>query len=234
MARSVWDSTPDIRTCIDAVHRLSELGAVVTITVEASTPEGFTVEWRMIEVLMLDGDLLNRLEIFSEEDLDAALTRFDELHPRRLENAVAERFLEHFASRDWDAMAQDFAENYYLEDRCRVVNAGVYRGRDAAIKDLRVAAEIGLLTSIKWDIIATRGERNILALWRGSGPDPDAIQKDVLQVLELDADERVAACVVFDVDDIDAAFADSTLDTSPAKRKLMRTCGRSSAGPSHR
>ena len=47
-------------------------------------------------------------EIFDEADLDAALARFDELHPQapRLENAasqVEQRFLTYFAARDWDA-----------------------------------------------------------------------------------------------------------------------------------
>ena len=51
----------------------------------------------MIDLLTVDGDLINRGEIFDEADIDAALARFDELHrpAPRLENAatrVAERF----------------------------------------------------------------------------------------------------------------------------------------------
>ncbi|WP_197514016.1 nuclear transport factor 2 family protein [Mycobacterium sp. 1165178.9] len=210
MARSVWDSTPDARLHIDAVHRISGLGAVFTLTAGGTTPEGFEAEWRMIEILTLDGDSIHRLEIFDEADLDAALACFEELQPRspQLKSAVAERFLTHFATRDWDAMAQDFAENYYFDDRRRVINAGVYRGRDAAIKDLRVATDIGLTTNASVDIIASRGERRILTHWRASGPDPAAVQFDVLQVLEFDTDERVAAAVIFDLDDIDTAFAE--------------------------
>ena len=48
-------------------------------------------------ILMVDGDLVNRCEIFDEADLDAALARFDELQPQtpRLENA-ASRMVEQF------------------------------------------------------------------------------------------------------------------------------------------
>ncbi len=119
---------------------------------------------------------------------------------------MAERFLAHFAARDWDAMGQDFADDYYCDDRRRVVNAGLRQGRDAAIEDLRIAAEIGLATNATFDIIATRGERHILTHWRGTGPDRDAIQQDVLQVVEHDVDDRIAAAVLFDIDDFAAAF----------------------------
>ena len=34
----------------------------------------------MINVIVLDGDLVSRSEMFDEADLDAALARFDELN----------------------------------------------------------------------------------------------------------------------------------------------------------
>ena len=193
---------------IETVHRLTDLGAVTTHVAKSTSREGFDAEWRITSFFIVSGDLVSRYEIFDEDDLKAAVARFDELQPkpRCLENAVAERFLAHFAARDWDALAQDFAENYYCDDRRRVVNAGLRQGRDAAIEDLRVAADIGLATNARSDVIATRGGRLILTHWRGSGPDHDAFQQDVLQVVEHDADERIAAAVLFDVDEIDAAF----------------------------
>ena len=59
--------------------------------------EGFDAEWRVIEYLTVEGDLVSRCEIFDEADLDAALAKFDELSrpAPRLENAasqVDERF----------------------------------------------------------------------------------------------------------------------------------------------
>ncbi len=119
-----------------------------------------------------------------------------------------ERFLAHFATRDWDAMGHDFADDYYCDDRRRVVNAGVRHGRDAAIEDLRVLGEIGLATNITSDIIATRGERLFVIRARWLGPDerPEDLYTELLNVIEIDPEERIAAQVMFDPDDIDAAI----------------------------
>ena len=104
-----------------------------------------------INVLTVEGDLINRCELFDEADLDAALARFEELHPqqRRLENAasqVTERFRACFAARDWNAMAEMLADNLFTDDRRRVVGAGVRHGRDAHIADLRAIADLGTRT----------------------------------------------------------------------------------------
>ena len=70
----------------------------------------------MIDILTVDGDRINRCEIFDEADLDAALARFDELQPtgtaagkrgkpggRALPGATS--------GRDWDAMAEILADD---------------------------------------------------------------------------------------------------------------------------
>ena len=201
------DLVPDIHVYVEVVHRLSTMGAVVTRFARGTSPDGFQAEWREVGISTVRGDLINRSEIFDEADLDAALARFEELHPRpgQLEHPVQERFLAHFAARDWDAMGQVFADDYYCDDRRRVVNAVVRHGRDAAFEDLRVAAEIGLMTNIASDIIATRGERLLLTRFGVSSRDRSATQ-DVLQVVEHNADEQIAAAVVFDLNDIAAAF----------------------------
>ncbi len=72
----------------------------------------------MIQLLTVEGDRINRCEIFDEADLDAALARFEELQPQapRLENAasqVGERYLAYFAARDWDAMAEILADDIF-------------------------------------------------------------------------------------------------------------------------
>ncbi len=99
------------------MHRLSNLGAVVTHAAKGTSHEGFDAEWREIALLTVDGDLFNRCELFDEADLDAALARFDELSrpTPRLENAagqVYERFWTYFGARDWDAMAEMLADDF--------------------------------------------------------------------------------------------------------------------------
>ena len=95
--RASWDVTPDVTINIEAVHRLSDLGAVVTHATQGTSQEGFDAEWRVIDLLTVEGDLINRCELFDETDLDAALARFDELSrpTPRLENA-ASRWLERY------------------------------------------------------------------------------------------------------------------------------------------
>ena len=99
----------------------------------ASTPSGAGSAFSRSKATLVD-----RCEVFDEADLDAALARFDQLSrpAPRLENAasqVAERFLAHFAARDWDAMAEILADDFSSDDRRRVVSAGIRHGRDAEI-----------------------------------------------------------------------------------------------------
>ena len=128
----------------------------------------------------------------------------------RLENAASracERFQAFFAARDWDAMAEMLADDTATEDRRPVVGAGIRHGRDAVIADQRAVADVGVKTMTS-PVIATRGERLVLSRYRFSGRDqrPEAFRTEVLAIIEIDADNRFAACVTFDLDDIDAAF----------------------------
>ena len=104
-------------------------------------------------------------------------------------------------------MSQVTAENVCVDDRRRVVNAGVLHGRDATVKDTQATVDVGFAMTIVGSL-ATRGERLALIRVRVSGHDPGAIQNDALTVVEIDAEERIAAGVIFDLDDFDAAFAE--------------------------
>ena len=72
---------------------------------------------------------------------------------------------------------------------------------------MQTAADLGT-TNITSTVIATRGERLALSRVRFSGRDqrPEAFHTETLGIVEIDADERIAALVAFDLDDIDAAF----------------------------
>ena len=104
-------------------------------------------------------------------------------------------------------MAEILADDISTDDRRRVVNAGIRHGRDAEIADMRAIADIGI-TNMTSTVIATRGERLTLSRVRFSGRDqrPEAFHTEVLGIVEIDADKRIVARVVFDLDDIDAAF----------------------------
>lgn len=209
--RASWDQIPDLSFRIEAVHRLSDLGAVYTQVMKGTSREGFDAEWRLVEIMTVKGDLISRAEIFDEADLDAALARFDKLHPPApaLGNAasqVAERFKSNFAARDWDSVREMFADDFSLDDRRRTLNAGVRHGPDAEVEDLRAAADVGF-TDVTWTVIATRGRRLTLARvqWSGPGQRSKAFHNEWLGVVEIDADERFLSIVMLDPDDIDAA-----------------------------
>ena len=77
--RAGWNSGHDVSARIEVVHRLDDSGAVFVNVVNGTSTEGFDAEWRMVELMTVDGDLISRAEIFDETDLDTALARFDEL-----------------------------------------------------------------------------------------------------------------------------------------------------------
>ena len=104
-------------------------------------------------------------------------------------------------------MAEILADDISIDDRRRVVGAGVRHGRDAEIADVRAVADVGI-TNMTSTVIATRGQRLALSRDRFSGRDqrPEAFYAEVLGIVEINADDRIAARVAFDPDDIDAAF----------------------------
>jgi hypothetical protein len=150
--------------------------------------------------------------MFDEADIDAALARFDELQPqpRQLENdagQVVERFWSCLATRDWAGMAETMARDFSSHDRRRVVNAGVLRGRDVNLANMRAVADVGF-EGLKSTVIATRGQRLVLVRIRSSvrGFEPGEISADMLGMMEIDADNRLTGGAIFDADDLDAAF----------------------------
>nr|WP_142386791.1 hypothetical protein [Mycobacterium sp. QGD 101] len=209
---SVWDVAPDVKIYIETVHRLSNLGAVYTQAAYGTSQEGFDAEWRAI-ALVVDAQPKNRCEVFDETDLDVVLARFDELSQpvQRLENTasqVADRVWMYFPTRDWDAMAEMLADDSSNDDRRPIVGSGFRSGRDAQIDDARAIADMGI-TTVTSTAIATRGRRLVLRRTRFSGQDRQseaALLNEILDLVEIDDDERIASVVMFDPDDIDAAF----------------------------
>jgi hypothetical protein len=153
----------------EADHRLTSRGAVVSHVAVGTSQAGFDAEWRMVYFAFLDGGLLTRGEIFEDANLDAALARFEELNaPTRLPANAASRAYKRlramFAARNWDALTDLLDENIRTDDRRRVINAGIRKGRDAALAELSSFIDIGAQT-IASDVIATRGDRLALHRW---------------------------------------------------------------------
>ncbi|WP_063975752.1 BTAD domain-containing putative transcriptional regulator, partial [Mycobacterium avium] len=213
--RAAWDDTPDLTSYIDAVHRLNDMGALVTHVARGPSPEGVDAEWRYHHLLMVDGESITRSELFDESALDAALARFDQLtRPApRLQNAASQadqRFWKHFPVRDWDAMAATLADDFLLDDRRQALNAGNRRGRDTEIANLKVMADLVGQGNVTSNVIAIRGERLALRRLRFSEQDhnPEAFYTEMIGIVEINADNRLAAHIAFDPDDITGAIAE--------------------------
>ena len=213
VSRATWDLAPNITRSVEAVHRLDNLGAVVAHTAYGTSREGFDAEWRQVALLTFTGDLISRVELFDEADLDAALARFDELHTQapRLENAAseaAERFFAYLGAQNWAAMADILADDRCRDDRRRAVNAGLWAGRDVVIAELRETTDFGVLIGIS-ELIATRGQRLVLGRvrWSASDQGAEAFQSEALCITEVEGDGQIAAIVMFDPDDLEGAIA---------------------------
>ncbi|MGA5466087.1 BTAD domain-containing putative transcriptional regulator [Mycobacterium sp. NPDC050041] len=211
------DDFPDFSIYLEEVHRITNSGAVVTFTSSAASHEGFDAEWRMIQLATVEGDLISRLELFDEADLDAALERFDTLNrpAAQLENAASrahQRFNMSYLAGDWEALRSTMAQDFVADDRRRLVGLAAQAGREAVIEHARVTAEIGVTNSTS-TVVATRGQRLALirARFWGSDERPDAFQSEVLHMVEIRAEQQISAFVAFDLDDIDAAYME--LDT---------------------
>ncbi len=181
--RAAWELAADLNIYIETVHRLSDLGAVFTHVGKGTSRDGFEAEWRTVDLMTVEGDMISRGELFDEADLGAAIARFDRLSQPapRLENTASranERSHIHFAAREWGALAEIVADDISTDDRRRVVNAGLLHGRDASIESFRWAADLGV-THAKSDPIATRGERLVLTRTRYSHSDDQPQPFDV-------------------------------------------------------
>ena len=212
--RATLDDTPDFRVYLEAVHRLSDLGAVVTWVSSGTSQAGFQAEWREINIATVDGDLINRSEMFGETDLDAALAKFDELHQQvpRLENAasrVSEHFRTYFAARDWERMAEILAEDMSP----RTVVRWSERASDAVEiprSQTGGPSPNSAVTNITPTVIATRGERLVLGRHRVSRRDqrPRGIPHGGARRHRDRWREPDHGDLAFGPDDIDAAFAE--------------------------
>ena len=197
---AAWNVTSDLNNFVEAVHRLDNLGGVVTHVANETSQEGFHAEWRVVSVFTVEGDLVNRCEVFDEAAIDDAIARFEELSrpAPRLENTASRanaRYIAYVNARDWDAAASILADDYYSDDRRRVTGAGTRRGRDADIENMRVVADLG--ANITVEVIATRGDRLVLTRTRAAlGEKQQPFIAELLGLVETDLDGRVAAVIV--------------------------------------
>ncbi len=93
---------PDISLLSLAVHQLTGLWGCRPHALRGTSRQGFEAEWREIHLMVIEGGLFTRSEMFDESDLDTALARFDDVtrrphgsRMRQLANMSASTVLRH-------------------------------------------------------------------------------------------------------------------------------------------
>ncbi len=212
--RAAWEVAPDVNIYIEAVHRLSNLGAVVTYAAKGKSRAGFDAEWREITLLTFAGDAISRCEIFDEMDLDAAVARFDELDRPvpKLENAatpVLTRVMDAFNRRDLDSFLAVVTADGRYEDRRKGL-------RDEGPIKPGFARTLFFESATSWqeeiEPIAVRGPRLVVCrvMFRDHSEVDRPIAVEALVLTEVTDDELISRFVVFDPDDINGAMAELT------------------------
>ena len=163
------------------------------------------------------------VELFELDDLELARTRLRELRPNPLRippNAATravDRVQAAMAARDWNALTLIHAPALVYEDRRRSVL--LTGGREMLMSTLRFIREREILA--ERTLRATAGDRLALygVRWTGSREIPD-LELETLRLMEIDAEGRLTAVIVFD-----------SQDRRAASTELLARFARSDAAP---
>jgi ketosteroid isomerase-like protein/tetratricopeptide (TPR) repeat protein len=188
--------------------------AAVAATTWYGTRKGGEFETSQCVVCTHDGQRFHSWEIFDPDQLDAALARYEELTvdstPERFANAASrtiQKFARAWRERDWDGVVALTAPTHQMDDRRPLMRMQI-SGPEFFANERMLFQE----TASQWrgELLATRGERLALLRMRftaeadGSGP----MAVEMFDVIEVDDAGRRAALVVFDLDSLDAAYAE--------------------------
>ena len=214
--RTLWESADDIVFRLDEIFELRPDAMLARFTNCGTDRTGggsFERPFISLNVFGADG-LLVRWEHFAADALEVALARFDALmappSDARFANAASravERVERRWNLRDWDGLVAQMATGFRMDDRRALVGVSL-SGQDFLL-NLRM---MFAMTASRWQLeqIATRGER--LALFRsrlsGEAREGGPVAFEHLSLVEVDAAERYASLVVFDLGDLDAAYAE--------------------------
>ncbi|MBV9043294.1 MAG: nuclear transport factor 2 family protein, partial [Acidimicrobiia bacterium] len=201
----------------DMGWRITEvLGFDERVSLIEHVSEGHAADGGLVEIPVLalsvagDDGLLHRCEWYLPEQIDEALTRFDELTAPAaadyLDNEAlrgARRSWGWIVSGDWDNLAAITAPDAVIDDRRRLSQFRA-EGHGAVSAHARSIAGAGVV-AVEVTPLATRGERLVLTRELARGPDAET---EVLDVWEFGAEGSFRGGTVFDPENLDAAFAE--------------------------
>jgi class 3 adenylate cyclase/tetratricopeptide (TPR) repeat protein len=218
VARALADLAPDSAFRIEHVRGGPRVW--LWYGVEYGTRDGGEFEIPMVGVSLCNaGGKVERMDYYDPEQLEQALARFeearaattcDESRSDPFANAASRslaRTIRCFNSRDWDGMVATYAPEHRMDDRRKLVRLEI-AGRQFFENERWLFELPGAVFDS--ELIATRGERLALCRvsFRAGGDDTGPMTVEVLDLIEVDANGRRTALVVFDPDDLDAAYAE--------------------------
>jgi class 3 adenylate cyclase/tetratricopeptide (TPR) repeat protein/ketosteroid isomerase-like protein len=176
---------------------------------------GGTFERQVLMLRTFDAHgLIARIEWFDPDRGDEALARFDELSTpsptvARIENAATrcmDRFARAWTARDWE-VASIYTPDFRLVDRRTVVQLDL--DGEQHLRGLRPMFDMES-SRFALEQLATRGDHLALARARfeAAGGAVGPIEAEWLQVIEANDEGDCSAMVMFDVGDLDAAYAE--------------------------
>jgi ketosteroid isomerase-like protein len=212
---SLWEVATDLRARIEDVLALGADACLVrwvNYGIDRAGGGAFEVPFFLLWVFGADG-LVTHNEPFDIGHEAEALARFDELTGAKPATPFAnaawravEALDRAMERRDWDALVALAAPGLVMDDRRSLVRTRVEG--EASLANLRLIFDSW--RSLSRQRLATRGERLVLDRQLRTSVDRHGglAEFEYLCLNELDATGRLAASVMFDPGDLDAAYAE--------------------------
>jgi hypothetical protein len=219
-----WLGLVDVATRFDDVLALRPDAFVVPVTwFGTERANGGPFELQTINLWVFGADGLNtRVEVFDTDRVADALARFDELvsgspgvpatgsRVPGIENAATlafQRAFDALQARDREGFAANFAPEFRGIDRRKMLHNDL--GRDEWLASYHEIIGMTSSESAK-EVLATRGDRLMLGRywWRGTDGVVGPSEIEYLLLIEVDDRGDHVATVMFDPDDLEAAYAE--------------------------
>ncbi len=214
---ATWELTLERTGCITSFEALAPGRAVVRVDIRGTTREESHYETSLLVLFVRRGDRIANAEQFLLEQRELALARFAELAtgesswPRIQANRcvrIVADYVDAINRRDFTRNHALLGERASHEDRRTGMRTRI-DGKDAIVEQLRVVAGLGGPVRLSNLPIATRGNRLALVINRWYSADEAVdFEVEILILVEIDEEDRIERVIVFDAEDLDAAFAE--------------------------
>jgi len=206
---ALWQLAPDARLESWSWLAIEPHGGVFVLRRTGRLPEGGAFESEYLGLNIIVRGLCTRLEMFELDAVDEALARLAELRPDLLRippNAATranDRYHAFCRARDWEGLRTLYSPACVFENRRRMLRTN--GGIEMAIANARHLWGPGV--DAERTVLAAPRDRLALEHWRFTGREGDLLlwERESLIVEEVDAEGRVLALIIFDVEDRAAA-----------------------------